>query len=105
MVKRYAFKMFLKPGFKEEYKRRHDAIWPELKALIKSSGVFDYSIFLDEETNTLFAVQKQEGDQSSQDLGNNPVMQKWWAYMSDIMETNVDNSPVSIPMEEVFYLE
>jgi L-rhamnose mutarotase len=105
MVKRYAFKMFLKPGFKEEYKRRHDAIWPELKALIKSSGVFDYSIFLDEETNTLFAVQKQEGDQSSQDLGNNPVMQKWWAYMSDIMETNADNSPVSIPLEEVFYLE
>jgi L-rhamnose mutarotase len=105
MVKRYAFKMFLKPGFKEEYIRRHDEIWPELKALIKSSGVFDYSIFLDEETHTLFAVQKQEGAQSSQDLGDNPVVQKWWAYMSDIMETNVDNSPVSIPMEEVFYLE
>ncbi|HUJ74747.1 MAG TPA: L-rhamnose mutarotase, partial [bacterium] len=54
---RYAFKMKLKPGFAKEYKRRHDQIWPELSALLKESGVADYSIFLDEETNVLFAVQ------------------------------------------------
>jgi len=97
--------MYLKPGFKDEYKKRHDEIWPELKALIHSTGVSDYSIFLDESTNTLFGVQTQNGDQSSQDLGQNPVVQKWWAYMSDIMATNPDNSPISIPLEEVFYLE
>jgi len=102
---RFAFKMYLKPGFKDEYKKRHDEIWPELKALIHSTGVSDYSIFLDESTNTLFGVQTQNGDQSSQDLGQNPVVQKWWAYMSDIMATNPDNSPISIPLEEVFYLE
>ena len=104
-MKRAAFKMFLKPGFKEEYKKRHDEIWPELKALIKESGVYDYSIFLDEETNTLFASQKVKGDEGSQDLGKNPIVQKWWAYMADIMETNSDNSPVSIPLDEVFYME
>ncbi len=97
--------MKLKPGFEEEYKKRHDEIWPELKALIQSSGVYDYSIFLDEETNTLFAVQKQGGTQSSQDLGTNPIIQKWWAWNAEIMETNPDNSPVSIPLKEVFYLE
>lgn len=102
---RFAFKMYLKPGFRDEYKKRHDEIWPELKALIKSTGVNDYSIFLDEETHTLFAVQKQSGSQSSQDLGQNPVVQKWWAYMADIMETNADNSPVTVPLDEVFYLE
>ena len=63
------------------------------------------SIYLDEETNILFASQKQSGNQSSQDLGQNPVVQKWWAYMADIMETNPDNSPVTIPLEEVFYME
>lgn len=103
-MKRFGFKMKLKPGFKEEYKKRHDAIWPELKALIQSTGVSDYSIFLDEETNILFAVQKQ-GEVSSQDLGNNPVVKKWWAYMADIMESNPDNSPVTIPLEEVFYMK
>jgi L-rhamnose mutarotase len=105
MTRRTAFKMFLKPGFKDEYQRRHSAIWPELAKLIKSTGVYDYSIFLDEETNILFAVQKQDGDQSSQDLGDNPIVKKWWDYMADIMETNADNSPVSIPLDEVFYLE
>lgn len=104
-MKRFAFKMKLKPGYKDEYKKRHDEIWPELKELIKESGVSDYSIFLDEETNILFAVQKQSGDSSSQDLSSNPVVQKWWAYMADIMDTNPDNSPVTIPLEEVFYME
>ncbi|ASB51017.1 L-rhamnose mutarotase [Alkalitalea saponilacus] len=105
MVKRFAFKMFLKPGFRDEYKKRHDEIWPELEELIRSTGVYDYSIFLDEETNILFAVQKQKGEASSQDLGTNPIVQKWWAYMADIMETNPDNSPITIPLDEVFYLD
>lgn len=104
-MNRFAFKMKLKRGFKEEYKKRHDEIWPELEQLIRETGVSDYSIFLDEETNILFAVQKQSGDSSSQDLGTNPLVQKWWAYMADIMETNPDNSPVTIPLEEVFYME
>jgi L-rhamnose mutarotase len=104
-MKRFGFKMKLKAGFKEEYRRRHAAIWPELKKLIKETGVSDYSIFLDEETNILFACQKQSGTQSSQDLGSNPVVKKWWKYMADIMETNPDNSPITVSLEEVFHLD
>ena len=104
-MKRAAFKMKLKPGYRDEYKRRHDAIWPELKKLLQDAGIRDYSIFLDEETNTLFAVQKIDGNAGSQDLGKTEIVQKWWAYMADIMETNPDNSPVSIPLQEVFYLD
>ena len=76
-MKRVAFKMKLNPGFKEEYRRRHAAIWPEIVKLLEDSGVSDYSIFLDEETNTLFGVQKVSGDQGSQDLGGNDIQQKW----------------------------
>lgn len=104
-MNRTAFKMKLKPGCEAEYKRRHDEIWPELAQLIRESGVSDYSIFLDAETNILFAVQKQSGNESSQDLGSNPIVRKWWNYMADIMESNPDNSPVTIPLNEVFYLE
>ena len=104
-MKRFAFKMKLKPGFKEEYIRRHNSIWPELKTLHIEYGIRDYTIFLDNETNTLFAVQKQEGEKSSQDLGKNPVVQKWWAYMAELMDTNPDLSPVSISLEEVFHLD
>ena len=104
-MKRFAFKMKLKPGFKEEYRKRHDEIWPELATLIRSSGVYDYSIFLDEESNTLFAAQKVNGEGTSQDLGSNPFVKKWWAYMADIMETNPDNSPVTITLDEVFFMK
>lgn len=104
-MKQFAFKMKLKEGFADEYKKRHDEIWPELQELIKSTGVSDYSIFLDRETNILFGVQKVAGDRGSQDLGQNPIVQKWWAHMADIMETNGDNSPVTVPLDRVFYLE
>ncbi len=104
-MKRYAFKMFLKPGCEQEYERRHKAIWPELKELLKNSGVYDYSIFWDKETNILFAVQKVKGDSGSQDLGTNPIVKKWWDYMADIMVVNPDNSPVSVPLNDVFYME
>jgi L-rhamnose mutarotase len=104
-TKRFAFKMKMFPGFKEEYRKRHDEIWPELVRLLKSEGVENYSIFLDEETNILFAYQEQSGDSSSQDLGSTEIVKKWWKYMADVMETNPDNSPISIPLEQVFYME
>jgi L-rhamnose mutarotase len=104
-MQRFAFKMKLKPGVIAEYTRRHDEIWPEPAALLKASGIGDYSIFFDVETDTLFAVQKQSGASSSQDLGTTAVVRRWWDHMADIMVTNPDNSPVSIPLKEVFHLE
>jgi len=104
-MKRVAFKMKLKPGKKEEYKERHDNIWPELKELLKEAGISDYSIYYDEETNILFATQKVEGEGSSQDLGDTEIVQEWWDYMADLMETNPDNSPVEVELEEVFHMD
>ena len=104
-MKREAFKMFLKPGFEAEYERRHAAIWPELKKLLSENGVYDYSIYWDRDTNILFACQKTRGGASSQEMGSNPIVQKWWDYMADIMEVNADNSPVTIPLPEVFHME
>jgi L-rhamnose mutarotase len=105
MTNRKAFVMTLKPGCAAEYKRRHDAIWPEISDLLRKTGIRDYSIFLDEHTNTLFAVQKLEGDAGSQDLSHSPVVQRWWAFMSDIMATNPDHSPLSRELVEVFHLD
>lgn len=73
-MQRSAFKMKLKPGCEAEYQKRHNEIWPELVKMLKDSGVYDYSIFWDKETNILFAVQKIEGEQTSQDLGPTPIV-------------------------------
>lgn len=104
-MERLAFKMKLNPGQKEVYIKRHDELWPELQKLLKDSGISEYSIFFDEDTHTLFAFQKVSGEGGSQDLANNPIVQKWWAFMADIMETNPDNSPISTPLESIFYME
>jgi L-rhamnose mutarotase len=100
-----AFKMQLKPGNEAEYKKRHDEIWPELDSMLSESGVSDYTIFLDEETLTLFAVQKLSDDNTAADLPNTEIVKKWWAYMADIMETNPDHSPVCIPLKNVFHMD
>jgi L-rhamnose mutarotase len=102
---RNAFKMKLKAGFEAEYKKRHDEIWPELSAELSSAGVSDYSIFLDEETLTLFAVQKLSDDHTADQLPGTGIVKKWWACMADIMETNPDNSPVCVAMKEVFHAD
>ena len=102
---RIAFKMELLKGFEEEYKKRHDEIWPELKQLLHDSGIRDYSISLDEETNELLGVMKVHDPASLEKLPEHPVMQRWWKYMRDIMNTNDDHSPVQTRLKEVFYLE
>jgi L-rhamnose mutarotase len=102
---RLAFKMKLHKGQEAEYKKRHDELWPELQLLLKETGVSDYSIFLDESTGDLLGVLKVKDPILMNELPLHPVMQKWWAFMKDIMESNSDNSPVSIPLKEVFHLD
>lgn len=104
-MKRVAFKMQLLPGCQEEYQRRHNAIWPELTELLREAGIREYSIFLDPDTDTLFAFQKVKEDTGSQDLGTHEIIRRWWKYMADIMVTHPDHSPVSKPLTEVFYVE
>ena len=102
---RHAFTMKLKPGNDAEYKRRHDAIWPELVEALRAAGISDYSIFLDEASGTLFAFQRRTEDNSARLLPQQDVMQRWWLAMRDLMETNPDNSPVESPLHEVFHME
>lgn len=101
---RVAFKMKLFKGCEEEYKKRHDAIWPGLKELLKQTGISNYSIFLDRDSNDLFSCFTIDDIQKLDELPGKSLMKEWWDHMKDIMETNEDHSPVSISLNEVFYL-
>ena len=94
----------LSDEFADEYKRRHDEIWPELKSLLKEKGISNYAIFLDKKTCTLFAHLDIENTDDNKTLAGYDIMKKWWKYMADIMDTNEDMSPVAVPLEEMFYL-
>jgi L-rhamnose mutarotase len=104
-MEKVAFVMTLKPGYEQEYKKRHDEIWPELIEELKEAGVSDYSIFYEESSNKLFAVLKREENHTMDALPSNPVVKKWWQHMADIMDTYEDNEPVAIDLRKVFHLE
>jgi len=99
-----AFRMRLHEGQADEYRRRHDEIWPELVVLLREAGVVDYRIFLDDESRALFAVLTRRADHGLDALPQHPVMRRWWAMMADIMDTEADTSPVQVPLREVFVL-
>lgn len=103
-MEKIAFRMVLDPGQLEEYRRRHDAIWPELVELLKDAGIEDYSIHYDAETRHLFGVLWRRDGHAMDALPQKEVMQRWWAHMADIMETEPDNKPKLVPLETVFHL-
>lgn len=102
---RKGFKMKLYPGFEEEYEKRHNQLWPEMREMIHEYGGHNYSIFLDRETLTLFGYLEIEDEEKWNASAQTAICRKWWDYMADIMETNPDNSPVSIDLQLVFHLD
>ncbi|MCP1312856.1 MULTISPECIES: L-rhamnose mutarotase [unclassified Halomonas] len=97
-----ALRMTLHPGQEEEYQRRHDELWPELATALTDAGIEEYRIFLDPRSLHLFAIMYLREEHTVDQLSALPVMQRWWTYMADIMDSAADNSPVSVPLEEVF---
>jgi L-rhamnose mutarotase len=102
---RKAFVMLVDPDQHEEYKRRHDEIWPELEAVFRAHGLRRQTIYLHDETHQLFAYTEFESEEQYNALAQTPEMQCWWAYMADVMSTNPDNSPKSILLPEVYHYQ
>ena len=102
---RKTFVMQVNPDKHEEYCKRHNPIWPELEATLKTHGVQNYSIFLHPETSQLFAYVEIEDESRWQSIADTDVCRKWWAYMRDIMPSNPDNSPCSVELQEVFHID
>lgn len=101
---RKAFVMKLRPGCQSEYERRHNPIWPELQSVLKSHGVSNYSIFLDKDTDNLFAYAEIESEEQWASIATTEECRRWWSYMKDLMLTNADDSPIALPLTEVFHL-
>lgn len=102
---RKAFLMTLKPGGQDEYERRHHAVWPELLEVLKEHGVRNYSIFLDRDTDRLFAYAEIESEGLWQRIAQTEPCRRWWSHMKELMLTNPDHSPVAVALDEVFHLD
>ncbi|EUJ25824.1 L-rhamnose mutarotase [Listeria grayi] len=104
-MERIAEIMYLYPGNQQDYKKRHDELWPEMKAALKQHGASNYSIFLDKETDTLFAYLEVPDKAAYKKIAETEICRKWWAYMAPIMKSNPDNSPISKELQSVFFLD
>ena len=102
---RKGFLMTLKPGHQEEYERRHNPIWPELKMLLRQYGVHNYSVFLDRGTDRLFAYAELESEELWEQIAGTEICRRWWSHMKEIMLTSLDESPVVVGLDEVFHLD
>jgi len=103
-IETIAFRMLLRPGMEREYRRRHDAIWPDLEAELRAAGIHDYRIFRDPENHCLFAVITRARSHRMDELSDKPVVRRWWAMMADLMITEADLAPRVITLEEMFRL-
>ena len=102
---RKGFVMRVNPDQHVEYKARHNPIWPELEDTLRVHGVHNYSIYLDAETDTLFGHVEIEDEARWAAIAETGICRKWWEYMSPIMPSNPDHSPVSKDLEEVFHMD
>lgn len=105
MPERIAFRMVLNPGQAEEYRRRHDEIWPQMLAALREAGISDYTIWLDPETNHLFATLVRADDHTMDDLPQTQINRRWWDFMADIMQVSDRNEPVTVPLQRVFHMD
>jgi L-rhamnose mutarotase len=104
-MQRIAFIMKIKPGSEEEYRTRHQQVWPEMLADLKKAGCHRYSIY--PRGLELFAYMEVEDFQRYLSImAESQTSQRWEAYMSDILIREVDPATGFPPvLPEVFHLD
>lgn len=105
MTVRMAQLMHVYPDQYEEYERRHNNLFPEMRKALKDAGAHNYSIYLDKRTGNLFAYLEVDDVEKYNEISQTPACKKWWEYMEPLMDTNPDKSPVTIDLHEVFHLD
>ncbi len=89
-MERYAWKAILKDGMLEEYQRRHDEIWQELKMVLEEAGITNYTIW--NVGNDLFGYYecKMGVEHAAKVQAESEVVDRWNAYMKDVMTMELD---------------
>jgi len=102
-MEKYAWKAIIKPGMKDEYIKRHNNIWPELKDLLEKAGIKNYTIWFT--NNELFGYYECEFglEYASKIQRESPIVDKWNEYMKDVMVMDLDPITGAQPLlENVF---
>lgn len=104
---RKAFLIYAQPEKYEEYIRRHNQIWPDLKEELKKYGISNYSIFMHEDKKLFFGYFEIKDIGLFERMGESVVCRKWWKHMTEVLicNTESDEKAKEDMLTEVFYLE
>ena len=102
---RKSFRMTLKDGKIDEYKKKHDEVWPEISKALTNAGVTNYSIYFDKKDNTLIEYMELKDQNTFDELEKLDILKKWNIYMKDLLVTKSkeDATPVVNELTEVFH--
>ena len=102
---RKSFRMTLKEGKLDEYKKKHDNVWPEITEVLTNAGVTNYSIYYHEKDNTLIEYMELKENNTFDKLEDLDILKKWNVYMKDLLVTisEDDATPGVNELAEVFH--
>lgn len=104
-MEKYAWKAIIKDGMRDEYIKRHNNIWQEMKDVLGEAGIVNYSIWICDNIvfgyyECSFGIKRAQVVQK-----NSPVVDKWNEYMKDVMVMEIDKETGAQPlMENIFNL-
>lgn len=109
-MQRMGLLLGLKPEAIAEYKRLHADVWPDVLEVISASNIRNYTIFLREPENLLFAYWEYHGSDFQADaakMAAAPAMQEWWKICMPLQEPLATRAEGEwwVPMENVFHLD
>ncbi len=106
-MQRICFQLQVRPDRIEEYRRRHERVWPEMLEALASTGWHNYSLFLRPDGLLIGYVETPSIEEAQRLMAETEVNARWQAEMAEFFEDLADARPDTgfLRLDEIFHLE
>jgi L-rhamnose mutarotase len=107
MSRRYCFLLRVRPDRMDEYRRRHQQVWPEMLRALRDTGWRNYSLFLRDDGLLIGYVEADDLQAAQAGMAATAVNARWQAEMAPFFVGLNGGGPDEglALLEEVFHLE
>lgn len=104
-MQRFCFTFRIKPGTEDEYKRRHDEVWPEMLQALHASGISNYTLFRRGLDIFAYAECEPDAETAFARMGATEVDQRWSKWFEEILDYRFDAEGKPLVAQEVWHLD
>jgi L-rhamnose mutarotase len=104
-LERTCFTFTIKPGTEDEYKRRHDEIWPEMVSALRESGISNYSLFRRGLEVIAYAECEPDAATAFAKMGATDVDRRWSEWFEEVLERRFGDDGEAMSVPEVWHLD